>query len=80
MLRHERRSGEALRIYSDAAAATAIGDAVPGNTAATAAFTDDDSAAGDANAHARDSATSTFADTDSAGDFDSAINFNSAPG
>jgi hypothetical protein len=46
-----------LWIHSNTAAATAIGDAVPGHASATAAFTHDDSAAGNANANARDSAT-----------------------
>jgi len=49
VLRHQRRGREALRIYPDSAAASAIGDAVSTNTATTAAsFTDDDPAASDA--------------------------------
>jgi hypothetical protein len=74
MLRHERRSGETVRIHPDTTTTTAIGDAVPWNSATTTALAHDDSAASDANTNARDSATPTFADTDAdcPGDINSA--------
>jgi hypothetical protein len=63
-----------VRIHPDTAAPTAIGDAIPWNSATTTALAHDDSASGDANAHAGDSATSTFANTDAdcPGDINSA--------